>query len=86
MPEQAFWLKLEMLLEVCRLYVEFQLTWTQLVQSEAKTNKATMTVTQGQCHKLNHKFLSDVKAAEKGVCLSEGNEAAESDGTTLDFM
>lgn len=44
-----------------------------------------MIATHMYSHKLNHKFLGEVKAAEKGVCLSEGNEAAENDGTTLDF-
>lgn len=56
-----------------------------MVQSEVETNQATMIVRDVQCHKLNHKFLGDVKSAEKDVCLSEGKEAAKSDGTTLDF-
>lgn len=35
---------------------------------------------------MNHKFLLDVKPEEQDMCLAEGNEGTESDGTTLGFM
>ena len=34
---------------------------------------------------MNHKFLLDVKPAKQDMCLPEGNEGTESDGTALDF-
>lgn len=83
-------MQVQTLLEEWQVYVNFQLTWNkaEFVQAGRSKNQSsynqhqTCAVSEG--HKVNHKFLVDIKSTEQDTWLDEGNKGTESDGTTPD--